>query len=282
MQSLAVKLAALNRLLSRSAQKSLPFFETLKDITKANKHDYQWTEKVENAFQELKKIILDLPALTTSLLKETLFIYLAASKEAVCAVLLVVRKGKKYSVHYASRTLHDAECNYDPLEKLVLALRHVSRRLRRYFEAHLITVFIDQPIKKILNKEDTSGKLAQYSIELRAYNITYEPRIANKGYILADFINEVSVGSEIYTDGTSSVRGSGTGLVLISPTKTEYTYALRLNFKSTNNQANYKALLVGLRIAMKMGVQSLSINVDSKFVASQINGNYEACKENMI
>ncbi|GJV43381.1 reverse transcriptase domain-containing protein [Tanacetum coccineum] len=31
-----------------------------------------------------------------------------------------------------------------------------------------------------------------------------------------------------------------------------------------------------------MGVQSLTVNVDSKLVASQINGNYEACKENMI
>ncbi|GKC54446.1 reverse transcriptase domain-containing protein, partial [Tanacetum coccineum] len=86
----------------------------------------------------------------------------------------------------------------------------------------------------------------------------------------------------LYTDGASSAKGSGAGLVLISPTKTEYTYALRLNFESTNNQAEYEALLAGLRIAKKMGVQSFSVNVDSKLVASQINGNYEACKENMI
>ncbi|GKB13088.1 reverse transcriptase domain-containing protein, partial [Tanacetum coccineum] len=300
----ARKLAALNRFLSRSAEKSLPFFETLKDITKANKHDYRWTEKAKNAFQELKKIILDLSVLTTPLPKETLFVYLAASKEAVSAVLLVVREGKQPPVHYVSRTLHDAERNYAPLEKMALALRHVSRRLRRYFKAHPITVITDQSIKQILNKADTSGKLAQYSIELRAYNITYEPLSAIKGHVLADFINEVPVGSEamvprqtpytidkqkdctkewiLYTDGASSIKGSGACLVLISPTKTEYTYALRLNFESTNNQAEYEALLAGLRIAKKIGVQSLSVNVDSKLVASQINGNYEACKENMI
>nr|GEV94609.1 reverse transcriptase domain-containing protein [Tanacetum cinerariifolium] len=57
--------------------------------------------------------------------------------------------------------------------------------------------------------------------------------------------------------GASNARGFGVGLVLISPTKTEYTYALRLNFKSTNNQAEYEALLAGLRIAKKMGVQTL-------------------------
>ncbi|GJS04389.1 reverse transcriptase domain-containing protein [Tanacetum coccineum] len=197
-------------------------------------------------------MVLDLPALITPLPKETLFVYLAASKEAVSAVLLV----------------------------MALALRHVSRRLRRYFEAHPITVITDQSIKQVLNKADTSGRLAPYSVELAAYNITYEPRSAIKGQILANFINEVPVGSEamvpqetqytidhekdckeewvLYTDGASSAKGSGIGLILINPTMTEYTYALRLNFESTNNQAEYEALLAGLRIAKKMGVQSLT------------------------
>nr|GEY12104.1 reverse transcriptase domain-containing protein [Tanacetum cinerariifolium] len=93
MQTLAGKLAALNRFLSRSAEKSLPFFETLKDITKKNKHEYRWTEKAKGSFQELKKTVLDLLALTTPLPKETLFVYLVASQEAVSAVLLVIRQG---------------------------------------------------------------------------------------------------------------------------------------------------------------------------------------------
>nr|GEY78292.1 hypothetical protein [Tanacetum cinerariifolium]GFB08086.1 hypothetical protein [Tanacetum cinerariifolium] len=184
-------------------------------------------------------MILDLPALTTLLPKETLFVYLAASKEAVSAVLLVVRKGKQYPIHYISRTLHDAKCNYALLEKMVLVLRHVSRRLRRYFEAHPIIVITDQPIMQILSKANT-------------------------------------------LDGASSVKGSGAGLVIVSPTKTKYTYALRLNFESTNNRVEYEALLAGLRIAKKIRVQSLFVNVDSKLVASQIRDNYEACKENMI
>nr|GEV62411.1 retrovirus-related Pol polyprotein from transposon TNT 1-94 [Tanacetum cinerariifolium] len=86
----------------------------------------------------------------------------------------------------------------------------------------------------------------------------------------------------MYIDGASSVKGSSACLVLIRPTKTKYAYALRLNFESTNNQAEYEALLAGLRIAKKIGVRSWSVNVDSKPVASQINGNYKACKENMI
>nr|GEX73273.1 reverse transcriptase domain-containing protein [Tanacetum cinerariifolium] len=256
MQILAGKLAALNRFLSRSAEKSLPFFKTLKDITKKNKHDYHWIEKAESAFHELKKMVLDLPALTTPLPKKNLFVYLAASQEAVSAVLLVIRKGRKHPVHYVSRTLHDAERNSTPLEKMALALRHVSRRLRRYFEAHHIIVITNQPIKQVLSKADTTGRLAPYSVELAAYNIKYEPHNAVKGKILADFINEVPVGNDA---------------MVPRPTKTEYTYVLRLNFESTNNQAEYEALLAGLRIVEKIGVQSLSVNVDSKLVANQIS-----------
>ncbi|GJW02072.1 reverse transcriptase domain-containing protein [Tanacetum coccineum] len=131
MQSLSGKLAALNRFLSRSAERSLPFFETLKNITKEDKEDYRWTEEAEHAFQELKKLILELPTLTTPERKETLFIYLATSREAVSGVLVADRRGKQTPIRYVSRTLHEAERNYAPLEKLALCLLHLSRRLRR-------------------------------------------------------------------------------------------------------------------------------------------------------
>ncbi|GKD62167.1 reverse transcriptase domain-containing protein [Tanacetum coccineum] len=128
-------------------------------------------------------MILKLPSLTTPQPKEALYVYLTTSKEAVSAVLMAERKGRQYPVHYVSRTLHDAERNYAPLEKVALALLHVSRRLRRYFEAHPITVITYRPIKQILNKAKSSGRLAKYSVELRAYNISYEPRSAIKGQI---------------------------------------------------------------------------------------------------
>ncbi|GJV13934.1 reverse transcriptase domain-containing protein [Tanacetum coccineum] len=232
-----------------------------------NKEDYRWTEGAEKAFQELKKTILNLPTLTTPIPEENL--------KELC-----------------------------PIGNFALALKNASRRLRRYFETHPITVITDQPIKQILGRAETSGRLAQYAVKLGAYKITYEPRNSIKGQVLADFLNEIPVGSDtlvpiettytkedkkdrqeewtLFTDGASISKGSGAGLVLISPTKTEYTYALRLTFDSTNNQAEYEAPLAGLRITKKMGVQALSVKVDSKLVASQINGDYVACKENMI
>nr|GEV46457.1 reverse transcriptase domain-containing protein [Tanacetum cinerariifolium] len=95
MQSLSEKLAALNRFLSQSAGRALPFFDTLKNITKENKENLYWTKAAKQAFQELKKLIMELPTLTMPSLKETLYVYLAASAKAVSGVLMVDRNGRQ-------------------------------------------------------------------------------------------------------------------------------------------------------------------------------------------
>ncbi|GJU70010.1 reverse transcriptase domain-containing protein [Tanacetum coccineum] len=86
----------------------------------------------------------------------------------------------------------------------------------------------------------------------------------------------------LYGLGAALRVNSHESLVLIGPSGLEYTYALRLTFVSTNNEAEYEALLAGLRIARKMKVSSIEVKVDSKLVANHINGTYEATKESMI
>ncbi|GJY32101.1 reverse transcriptase domain-containing protein [Tanacetum coccineum] len=145
MQSLSGKLASLNRFLAKSAERALLFFNTLKNITKENKHEYRWTPEAEEAFQQMKRLIMSLPSLTPPFPEETLYAYLAVSREAVSAVLLTDRNGRQCPVQYVSRTLNEAERNYSPLEKLALSLVNMTRRLRRYFEAHPLKVITDQP-----------------------------------------------------------------------------------------------------------------------------------------
>nr|GEX88500.1 reverse transcriptase domain-containing protein [Tanacetum cinerariifolium] len=93
-------------------------------------------------------------------------------------------------------TLNEAERNYAPMEKLALSLIHMTQRLRRYFEAHSVRVITDQSIKNILSNTDTSEKLAKYVVELGAYNITFIPRNAVKGQVLADFLSEAPEGTK--------------------------------------------------------------------------------------
>ncbi|GKA85836.1 reverse transcriptase domain-containing protein [Tanacetum coccineum] len=185
-QKLNGKLASLNRFLSKSAEKSLPFFKTLKKCTK--KSDFQWTQEAEAAFKQMKKLIAELPMLTAPKEKEELIIYLAAAKEAISAVLMTEREGKQIPVYFVSRALRGPEINYNPMEKLVLALLSASRRLKRYFQAHAIVVITDQPIKQLLLNSEISGRMLKWKFELEGYDIQYRPMASIKGQILADFI----------------------------------------------------------------------------------------------
>ena len=76
------------------------------------------------------------------------------------------------------------------MEKLILALVTTSRKLRPYFQAHTVEVPTEYPMKQILHKPETSGRLIKWAIELSEFDIRYEPRTEIKWQILADFIME--------------------------------------------------------------------------------------------
>ena len=86
---------------------------------------------------------------------------------------------------------------------------------------------------------------------------------------------------EIYVDGASNQKGSGIGLVLISPEKVIVEKSLRLDFSATNNEAKYEALLMGIAMVQKMGGKSVKVFSDSKLVVGQVKGEFEAKDERM-
>ncbi|GJT75275.1 reverse transcriptase domain-containing protein [Tanacetum coccineum] len=95
------------------------------------KSNFLRTEEAESAFRQMKELIANLPMLTAPKEKEELVIYLAASKEAVSVVLMTEREAKQMPIYFVSRALRGPEVNYTSMEKLVLALVHASKRLRR-------------------------------------------------------------------------------------------------------------------------------------------------------
>ncbi|GKA56462.1 reverse transcriptase domain-containing protein [Tanacetum coccineum] len=267
-QKLNGKMASLNRFLSKSAEKALPFFKTLQKYTK--KSDLQWTAEAERAFKQKKKSIAELTMLTAPKEKEELIMYLPAAKEAISAILMMESDGKQMPIYFVSRALQGSEINYTPMEKLILALVSASKRLKRYFQAHTITVITYQPIKQILSNPEVTGRLLKWSFKLEEHDIHYRPRTSFKGQILADFIVERPEDDStdtpmedkeelpdpwiLFTDGSSCVDGSGAGLILTT----------------------------GLRIAEQIGVKNLQANVDSRLVANQVNETYIAKEPCMI
>ncbi|GKC98015.1 reverse transcriptase domain-containing protein [Tanacetum coccineum] len=124
------------------------------------------------------------------------------------------------------------------------------------------------------------------------------PRVYVKRKVLADFIMErleeegqddstkeeepLPARWTLFKNGSSCVDGYGAGVILTDPKGIEFANALRFQFETTNNEAEYEALIAGLRIAEKMGVRNLEVNVDSKLVANQVNETYIAKEADMI
>ena len=137
-----------------------------------------------------------------------------------------------------SKSLHEAEIRYLPLEKAVLANVQATQKLPYYFQAHTIVVLTQLPLRSILRSADYTGKIAKWGTILGAFDIRYMPRTAVKGQVLADLVAEFAepspeegggalstdeklVGTvaeqepicwKAYVDGAANRRGSGVEL----------------------------------------------------------------------
>ena len=116
----------------------------------------------------------------------------------------------------------------------------------------LIVEFTEPPIEAVAKEENMDGKLVG--------TISAQGASCWKGYI----------------NGATNQRGSGVGLVLISPEKIIIEKSLRLGFSATNNEAEYEALLQGMAMVQKMGGNALEVFSDSRLVVGQVRGELEA------
>ncbi|XP_065049760.1 uncharacterized protein LOC135679707 [Musa acuminata AAA Group] len=223
---------------------------------------------------------------------EELSIYLAALQHAVSSVLVKETSDEQLPVYYVSHVLNGPEERYPPIEKLALALILAARKLRPYFQAHPIKVITDQPLRQVLSKFDIAGRLLKWLVELGEFDMHYAPRTAIKAQAVADFISELahpegrppSQPGEAWTlqvDGSSASTGASAGLVLSAPDRQSFERSLRFGFHATNNEAEYEALLAGLRLSCEMQVDGINVLTNSQLVAEQLNGGYGAREPTM-
>ncbi|KAK0575700.1 hypothetical protein LWI29_005397 [Acer saccharum] len=126
-----------------------------------------------------------------------------------------------------------------------------------------------------------------------------ETRTAIKAQAVADFVAEFTEPSievarmmveqdkkifkwQLRVDGSSNTHGSGAGVVLTTPEGDSIECALRFDFKATNNQAEYEALIAGLKISTVLGADEVEIFNDSQVVVNQVLDEYQAKDESMI
>ena len=83
-------------------------------------------------------------------------------------------------------------------------------------------------------------------------------------------------------DGVDNALGSGVGLILTSPDRIDVEYALKFGFQSSNNEAEYEAVIAGLNLTHSMEATQLEVSSESQLVVKHIEDSYEARGEKMI
>ncbi|KAK0599856.1 hypothetical protein LWI29_009234 [Acer saccharum] len=281
-QRLTGCLASLNRFIAKSTNKCAPFFRVIK-----KGKWLEWSKECETAFQKLKEYLGRAPILSKPVAGETLYLYLSVTEVTTSSVLIRLEEGVQRPVYYTSKALLPVETRYSPTEKIALALITTARKLRSYFQTHTIEVYTDCPLKLILQKPELLRRLAKWAVEFSEFDIRYTPKAAIKGQTMLDFIAEFTEPDaevrrimenkqanefqwKLHVDGSSNTHGSGAGIVITTPERDAVECAMRFDFKATNNQVEYEALLAGLRVCIPLGADELEIYSDSQVVVNQI------------
>ena len=196
---------------------------------------------------------------------------------------------------YLSRTLNGAELNYSPIEEMCLALFFAIDKLEHYMQAYTVRLIAKaDSIKYVLSRPVVSGPIARWVVLLQQYDLAYVPQKAVKGQALANFLADQPVLSDcefsddfpdedvfyievmppliMFFDGVARQEGAGASVVFVSLQRQILLYSFSLSELYSNNVAEYQALIVGLQMAIKMGISQLEIFGDSKLVINQILG----------
>ena len=184
-QKLTRMTATLNQFIPRLVDQCKPFFLLM------NKwKGFEWTEECALAFQRLKEYLSRPLIMSNPEINEVMFAYIAVATHVVSLVLIWVDSGIQKPIYYVSKSLHEAEVCYLPLEKAILAVIHATRKLPHYFQVHTVVVLTQLPLKAQHRSPDYTGRIAKWGTILGAFYIKYMPCTSVKGQVLTDLVAE--------------------------------------------------------------------------------------------
>jgi ribonuclease HI len=236
-----------------------------------------------------------LPTLSTPEQGQSLILYVSAKRSTVSEALVAEKEIKnkdkttkqQFLVYFVSEVLTGSKKFYSEMEKICYAVIMSSRKLRHYFEVHTIKVLTNQPLNDIFSNRDNSERISKWAMKQSEYVIDFEKHSAIKSQILANFVVEwteprsttegevLETPWVVYCDGAWGTMGARAAAILLSPSGIKLHYTARMQFnnesdKCTNNIAEYKTVLLGLRKLRAIGVQKCILRINSKVVTGQI------------
>jgi hypothetical protein len=144
-------LAALSRFISRLGERGLPLYRLLRKTER-----FTWTPEAEEALGNLKALLTSAPILVPPAAGEALLIYVTATTQVVSAAIVVERREEGHAlpvqrpVYFISEVLSETKIRYPQIQKLLYAVIMTRRKLRHYFESHLVTVVSSFPLGEII------------------------------------------------------------------------------------------------------------------------------------
>jgi len=287
-QSLIGKINFIRRFISNLSGKIRAFSPLLK--LKADQ-EFVWGKEQQLALDKINNYLANPPVLVPPQHGKPFRLYLSTDDAVIGSALIQEFEGKERVIYYLSRRLVDAEVRYSATEKLCLCLYFSCIKLRHYLLSAECTVICkDDIVRYMLSMPIMSGRIGKWILALSKFDLCYESAKAVKGQIMADFVTQHHgvVGAleivpwTLFFDGSTCDRGEGVGIVLISPRGKKYEFSLLIVATSTNNQAEYQALIKGLELLKDVHADAVEVFDDSMLVINQLVGSYECRSEVLI
>ena len=128
-------------------------------------------------------------------------------------------------------------------------------------------------MRRAMSSPEAAGWMALWAVELNEFDIQYRPCTAIEGHVVADFIAEFILMEgqraekapqwSIHINGSSNKQAGKAGVVLHTLEGDKIECMVRLDFPTTNNEAEYEALITGLNLAKAVGAANMVVYCDS-------------------